>query len=53
VVLDAPKDPTEVKDVGDQQITVRTRDEVNATLTIPRSAVAEVHKGGRIPDRRG
>jgi hypothetical protein len=53
VVLDAPKDPVEVADAGEQDITVRTRDEINATLTIPRDAIAEVHKGGRIYSNRG
>jgi hypothetical protein len=46
VVLDAPTESVPVGEEGDQEITVRTRDEANATLTIPFAAVAEVQRHG-------
>lgn len=53
VVLDAPRYlvPWDKKD--EVWITVRTRDDKNATLTIPLAAVKEVQKGGLAVTHRG
>jgi hypothetical protein len=53
VVLEAPRDLVPVDEADDTEIKVRTRDEVNATLVIPLSAVAEVQKRGYAPTVRG
>lgn len=45
-VVDAPRYLVPVGSEANVWIEVRTRDEVNATLHIPLSAVKEVHKGG-------
>jgi hypothetical protein len=53
VVLDAPRYLIPVGQEDSVWITVRTRDEVNATLSIPLSAVSEVQKRGIAPAVRG
>lgn len=52
-ILDAPRYLVPLSEKDDVWITVRTRDEVNATLYIPLAAVSEVLKGGRVPTVRG
>ena len=51
-VIDAPRYLVPVGQEADVWITVKTRDEVNATLTIPLSAVT-LERGGRSPVVRG
>ena len=46
IVTDAPRYLVPTSKLSDTWITVRTRDEVNATLTIPLDAVTEIQKGG-------
>jgi hypothetical protein len=53
VVLSAPAEPMTEENKDDYEITVRTRDDVNATLTIPLSAVKSIDRGGRNPTVRG
>lgn len=45
-VVDAPRHLIAIEDKENTWITVRTRDEVNATISIPLSAVKEVQRGG-------
>jgi hypothetical protein len=52
-VLDAPRYLIAKADADKTWITVRTRDEANATLTIPLSATTEVVRGGRDVTVRG
>lgn len=52
-VVDAPRHLIAEEDRESTWITVRTRDEVNATLSIPLSAVKEVQRGGKSPLVRG
>lgn len=53
LVLDAPRYLIPQDQVGDTWITVRTRDDVNATLHIPLSATKAIERGGRSPLVRG
>ena len=52
-VVSAPRYLVPVGSEDQVWITVRTRDEVNATLTIPLSAAASIEKGGRSTTVRG
>lgn len=52
-VVDAPRYLVPLSQKDDVWITVRTRDDVNATLSIPLAAVKEVQKGGVTPTVRG
>lgn len=52
-VVSAPRYLIPVGSEDQVWITVRTRDEVNATLTIPLSAAASIEKGGRSTTVRG
>lgn len=47
LVVDAPRHLIAVGDEENTWITVKTRDEVNATLSIPLSAVKEIQRGGK------
>lgn len=53
VVISAPAEPMTAENKDDYEITVRTRDDVNATLTIPLDAVKSIDRGGRNPTVRG
>lgn len=53
IVLDAPRYLVPLEKKDDIWITVRTRDDVNATLHIPLAAVKEVQKGGLAMGVRG
>jgi hypothetical protein len=53
VVLDAPRYLVPYDEKDNVWITVRTRDDVNATLQIPFAAVKEVQKGGLAVTHRG
>jgi hypothetical protein len=52
-VLDAPREPWAEADKGDVWVTVRTRDEANALLTIPLTATSEILRGGLSTVHRG
>lgn len=52
-VLEAPREMIDPEDLEDTWITVRTRDEVNATLHIPLSAVTEIYRNGTDHTVRG
>jgi hypothetical protein len=51
-VIDAPRYLVKLDESGDVWITARTRDEINATLTVPLSAV-RLERGGRPTTVRG
>lgn len=53
IVIDAPRYLIPVDKLDETWITVRTRDDVNATLHIPLSAVKEIQRGGKSPVVRG
>lgn len=53
VVLDAPRYLVPLSRRDEVFITVRTRDEANATLSIPLAATKEIQKGGVSPTVRG
>lgn len=53
VVTDAPRYLIPMDKKDETWITVRTRDEVNATLHIPLSATKGIEKGGKSPTVRG
>jgi hypothetical protein len=52
-VIDAPRYLVPLDKKDEVWIRVRTRDEVNATLSIPLAAVERIEKGGRSPLVRG
>lgn len=53
IVVDAPRYLIPVDKLDETWVTVRTRDDVNATLHIPLSAVKEIQRGGKSPVVRG
>jgi hypothetical protein len=53
IVLDAPRYLVPLNRKDDVWISVRTRDDANATLSIPLAAVKEIQKGGLAPAVRG
>lgn len=53
IVVDAPRFLVPVDKQDETWITVRTRDDVNATLHIPLAAVKAIERGGKSPVVRG